>query len=91
MENIIYVNTTQVLLSYLPHFFAGCILYNPEQGISNGRENETLDLPLFDFATIAYATENFSNQNELGHGGFGPVYKVFASKHWYAVSFHGYF
>ncbi|KAG6689467.1 hypothetical protein I3842_11G176700 [Carya illinoinensis] len=53
----------------------GCILYNPEQGISNGRENETLDLPLFDFATIAYATENFSNQNELGHRGFGPVYK----------------
>lgn len=41
--------------------------------MSNGRDNETLDLPVFDFATIAYATDNFSTQNELGHGGFEPV------------------
>jgi hypothetical protein len=30
----------------------------------------------FDMATIANATYNFSNNNKLGEGGFGPVYKV---------------
>ncbi|KAF5207898.1 Cysteine-rich receptor-like protein kinase [Thalictrum thalictroides] len=32
-----------------------------------------LELPLFDFNTVAAATNNFSNK--LGQGGFGPVYK----------------
>ncbi|KAK1381936.1 Receptor-like serine/threonine-protein kinase [Heracleum sosnowskyi] len=41
------------------------------------RENkrEELDLPLVDFAIIAKATRNFSLNNKLGEGGFGPVYK----------------
>jgi hypothetical protein len=30
----------------------------------------------FDFATIRVATENFSEENKLGQGGFGVVYKV---------------
>ncbi|CAA2969620.1 G-type lectin S-receptor-like serine threonine-kinase At4g27290 isoform X1 [Olea europaea subsp. europaea] len=34
-----------------------------------------LDLPLFDFNTISKATNNFSIENKLGEGGFGPVYK----------------
>nr|XP_017251119.1 PREDICTED: uncharacterized protein LOC108221773 [Daucus carota subsp. sativus] len=38
-------------------------------------ENEDLDLPLFDFKTIANATSNFSPDKILGEGGFGPVYK----------------
>ncbi|GKV19282.1 hypothetical protein SLEP1_g29569 [Rubroshorea leprosula] len=29
----------------------------------------------FDFATIRVATDNFSNENKLGEGGFGVVYK----------------
>ncbi|KAI8548189.1 hypothetical protein RHMOL_Rhmol07G0253400 [Rhododendron molle] len=33
------------------------------------------DLPLFDFNTIVAATDNFSLENKLGQGGFGPVYK----------------
>ncbi|XP_010476054.1 PREDICTED: G-type lectin S-receptor-like serine/threonine-protein kinase RKS1 [Camelina sativa] len=33
------------------------------------------ELPLFDLNTIAAATNNFSSQNKLGAGGFGPVYK----------------
>ncbi|XP_078176372.1 cysteine-rich receptor-like protein kinase 8 [Carex rostrata] len=46
--------------------------------------NETLDLwsretnsdfPFFDFNQIATATGNFSLDNKLGEGGFGPVYK----------------
>lgn len=35
-----------------------------------------VDLPLFDLATIVDATEDFSMENKLGEGGFGPVYKV---------------
>jgi hypothetical protein len=35
-----------------------------------------MELPIFDLATIANATHNFSNNNKLGEGGFGPVYKV---------------
>ncbi|KAL1222890.1 G-type lectin S-receptor-like serine/threonine-protein kinase RKS1 [Cardamine amara subsp. amara] len=33
------------------------------------------ELPLFDLNTIAAATINFSSDNKLGAGGFGPVYK----------------
>ncbi|XVE80870.1 hypothetical protein DITRI_Ditri15bG0015700 [Diplodiscus trichospermus] len=33
------------------------------------------ELPIFNFATIAAATNNLSSENKLGEGGFGPVYK----------------
>ena len=39
-------------------------------------EPDELELPLFDFDTIATATDNFSNENKLGQGGFGCVYMV---------------
>ncbi|XP_029122483.2 receptor-like serine/threonine-protein kinase SD1-8 [Elaeis guineensis] len=38
------------------------------------RGNE-LELPLFDIHTIRTATNNFSDDNKLGEGGFGAVYK----------------
>ncbi|XVE80253.1 hypothetical protein DITRI_Ditri14bG0124900 [Diplodiscus trichospermus] len=38
-------------------------------------EKEDLELPALDFAAIAKATNNFSSNNMLGQGGFGPVYK----------------
>ena len=34
------------------------------------------ELPLFNFAKLAIATDNFNSLNKLGQGGFGPVYKV---------------
>ncbi|RWR84994.1 putative G-type lectin S-receptor-like serine/threonine-protein kinase [Cinnamomum micranthum f. kanehirae] len=34
-----------------------------------------LDIPFVPFDIIAAATENFSDSNKLGKGGFGPVYK----------------
>ncbi|XP_071934960.1 G-type lectin S-receptor-like serine/threonine-protein kinase At4g27290 [Coffea arabica] len=36
---------------------------------------EDLSLPTFEMMTIAKATNNFSNSNKIGVGGFGPVYK----------------
>lgn len=33
------------------------------------------DLPFFDLSSIAAATDNFSDSNKLGQGGFGSVYK----------------
>ena len=35
-----------------------------------------LDTPFIPFDTIVAATDNFSESNKLGQGGFGPVYKV---------------
>lgn len=37
---------------------------------------EDLELPLFDYSTIVMSTNNFSDENKLGQGGFGIVYKV---------------
>ena len=39
-------------------------------------QEKDLELPLFDLSSIASATNNFSINNKLGEGGFGPVYKV---------------
>ncbi|KAK7262683.1 hypothetical protein RJT34_30259 [Clitoria ternatea] len=41
----------------------------------NERQLDDLDLPLFDLLTITVATNNFSLDNKIGEGGFGPVYK----------------
>ncbi|CAA2969613.1 G-type lectin S-receptor-like serine threonine-kinase At4g27290 isoform X1 [Olea europaea subsp. europaea] len=40
-----------------------------------GSHNKDIELPLFDLYTIIKATDNFSINNKLGEGGFGPVYK----------------
>ncbi|XP_031120584.1 uncharacterized protein LOC116023718 [Ipomoea triloba] len=37
--------------------------------------NQELELPVFDRSTISRATNNFSEMNKLGQGGFGDVYK----------------
>ncbi|CAH1427267.1 unnamed protein product [Lactuca virosa] len=37
------------------------------------------DLLLFSFASIMAATNDFSIENKLGQGGFGPVYKSYAT------------
>ncbi|KAK8612809.1 hypothetical protein V6N13_092913 [Hibiscus sabdariffa] len=38
-------------------------------------ENRDTIFHVMDFATIAFATNNFSSNNNLGQGRFGPVYK----------------
>jgi hypothetical protein len=39
-------------------------------------DKKGIDVPFFDLASILAATDNFSEANKLGQGGFGPVYKV---------------
>lgn len=41
-----------------------------------GLEMATLESLQFDLATIIAATNKFSDQNKIGKGGFGEVYKV---------------
>jgi hypothetical protein len=39
-------------------------------------DKKEIDVPFFALATILAATDNFSEANKIGKGGFGPVYKV---------------
>jgi hypothetical protein len=39
-------------------------------------EGTNSDFFLYDFSQLKEATNNFSNDNKLGQGGFGTVYKV---------------
>ncbi|KAJ0500903.1 putative non-specific serine/threonine protein kinase [Helianthus annuus] len=43
----------------------------------NRSGNEDLELPHFGLSALLKATNNFSMNNKLGEGGYGPVYKVF--------------
>ncbi|KAK4857811.1 hypothetical protein QYF36_006635 [Acer negundo] len=46
-----------------------------DAGIHATDEEHTGEMLCFSLATIQAATNNFSNANKLGEGGFGPVYK----------------
>ncbi|GAY53022.1 hypothetical protein CUMW_146270, partial [Citrus unshiu] len=78
---VIVVPTAALLAAVL---IAGYLIHKSRRNIvektENNREtdqvqNMDLELPLFELATIANATSNFSINNKLGEGGFGPVYK----------------
>lgn len=55
---------------------AGRLGHTSKKSDSNERHHEDFELPLFDLSTLIKATDNFSNQNKIGQGGFGKVYKV---------------
>ncbi|KAK7302655.1 hypothetical protein RJT34_13548 [Clitoria ternatea] len=45
----------------------------PDMGQRNHNEDQAP--PFFDINTILAATNNFSVENKIGEGGFGPVYR----------------
>ncbi|XP_031120489.1 G-type lectin S-receptor-like serine/threonine-protein kinase At4g27290 [Ipomoea triloba] len=58
-----------LILSFLVWF----ALYKRKKGAKICKED--CDLPLFTLETVVSATNNFSSDNFIGKGGFGPVYK----------------
>ncbi|KAL8112915.1 hypothetical protein AgCh_020286 [Apium graveolens] len=48
---------------------------NLASGSTPEGERYDFNLPHFSFSSISAATNNFSPENKLGEGGFGPVYK----------------
>ncbi|KAK2644314.1 hypothetical protein Ddye_019509 [Dipteronia dyeriana] len=62
------------------------LLFDSERSLSNYRdssyahssasESGNIEITFFKLNTVIAATENFSSANNLGRGGFGPVFKV---------------
>ncbi|XP_052301200.1 G-type lectin S-receptor-like serine/threonine-protein kinase B120 isoform X5 [Populus trichocarpa] len=50
-------------------------LSGPGDLVLEGSQVNGPDLPMFNFNFVAAATNNFSEENKLGQGGFGHVYK----------------
>ncbi|XP_028804434.1 G-type lectin S-receptor-like serine/threonine-protein kinase RKS1 [Neltuma alba] len=50
-------------------------LDSPTNKERHAEDGEQPSLPFFSIKTIMTATNNFSNENQLGQGGFGSVYK----------------
>ncbi|KAJ6761882.1 RECEPTOR-LIKE SERINE/THREONINE-PROTEIN KINASE SD1-8 [Salix koriyanagi] len=63
------------------------LMYGTEKRIKNFIDAEELnkedkkgiDVPFFDLDSILAATDYFSEENTLGRGGFGPVYKILST------------
>ncbi|KAK4420700.1 G-type lectin S-receptor-like serine/threonine-protein kinase [Sesamum alatum] len=56
-------------------FINGAILLMKRRKRQGQKKHEDVELPLFKWATIVAATNNFSMENMIGEGGFGPVYR----------------
>ncbi|XP_054778336.1 G-type lectin S-receptor-like serine/threonine-protein kinase At1g11410 [Prosopis cineraria] len=79
MVTLVVVSTCLILLVIV---FAYWFVWNKKRVQSRhiehvfaGHQNNDSDLPLFDLSDIIAATDNFSETNKLGQGGFGSVYK----------------
>ena len=46
-------------------------------------QDHSREMHYFNFTTIVAATNSFSDDNKLGEGGFGPVYKVKSYKYFF--------
>ncbi|KAL7243992.1 hypothetical protein ACSBR1_016253 [Camellia fascicularis] len=70
-----------ISVALLLFLLASCIIWKRIKQTRGSRPNipfkddENIDLPIFNIVTIANATNNFSISNKIGEGGFGPVYK----------------
>ncbi|GJN11513.1 hypothetical protein PR202_ga29712 [Eleusine coracana subsp. coracana] len=54
----------------------------PQSYSGNPKDIESIDSLLLNISTLRAATDNFAENNKLGEGGFGTVYKVQVWEHW---------
>ncbi|PHU20618.1 G-type lectin S-receptor-like serine/threonine-protein kinase [Capsicum chinense] len=64
-----------VSLSLMALILLGLVLLLYKWKKNKLKLKEEFELPLFQLSTITRATNNFSDNNKIGEGGFGPVYK----------------
>lgn len=52
------------------------VIVHQDDELVGGIEGNNSEFKYFDYLQVSKATNNFSVENKLGQGGFGPVYKV---------------
>ncbi|GLT46511.1 hypothetical protein SLA2020_202580 [Shorea laevis] len=76
---MIIASTILVVIGVLVSTYYICWSHRNTEGTENSRveerQNEDMEIPLFELDVISKATNNFFSSNKLGQGGFGPVYK----------------
>ncbi|QHN80424.1 Receptor-like serine/threonine-protein kinase [Arachis hypogaea] len=74
---VLAIGITLSALVLVLGLIAICYLRKKRQQSSRGDERnmDDLKLPMFNFDTLMMATNNFSQDNKLGEGGFGSVYR----------------
>lgn len=55
-------------------------VYSLRQHFDETNHDNDGDMHYFNFSTLKAATDDFSDVNKLGEGGFGPVYRVSKSE-----------
>ncbi|XP_062074646.1 G-type lectin S-receptor-like serine/threonine-protein kinase At4g27290 isoform X2 [Humulus lupulus] len=74
LKMVIVISTTSGMCLLLGVIF-WCTICKSRKRVRGQSKNDYIELPMFDMATIAAATNNFSDTSRIGEGGFGPVYK----------------
>ncbi|KAK0579711.1 hypothetical protein LWI29_030188 [Acer saccharum] len=77
-KNIVIIVVCSVVGSVILIIFIGCIILRmrkTEEDDENMGDIQNRESLQFNFSTIRDATDNFSNANKLGQGGFGAVFK----------------
>lgn len=63
-------------------YIAAILTINPASDANFGKDGDDMELPTLDLIKIVDATNSFSQNNKIGEGSFGPVYKVtYSSMH----------
>ncbi|KAL7243985.1 hypothetical protein ACSBR1_016246 [Camellia fascicularis] len=76
---LVIIPVSVALLSFL---LASCVIWKRIKQTRGSwsnipfKDDENIDLPIFNIVTIANATNNFSISDKIGEGGFVSVYKV---------------
>ncbi|CAN1783648.1 Cysteine-rich receptor-like protein kinase 8 [Linum perenne] len=72
---IILVMAAAFALILLMGFYSTLFWRNHMRNRAVGDSNRSLEFLLIEFNKLREATNNFADENKLGEGGFGPVYK----------------